>query len=58
MYSWNGLDYIWIIPKKLSIHIWNIFIPSPNCKDQQFAAKNIIAKCCYAIENPFYPETV
>ena len=25
MFTWNQLDYIWIIPKKLSIHIWNIF---------------------------------
>ena len=48
MFTWNQLDYIWIIPKKLSIHIWNIFpyleyISLPhNCKNQQFAAKNIL----------------
>ena len=42
MYSWNGLDYIWIIPKKLSIHIWNILFPPPIAKINNLQPKILL----------------
>ena len=38
--------------------IFGIFYSLPRLQRSTICSQNFIAKCCYAIKNPFYPETV